>query len=352
MVEGPSGILAVSWEKDTDLWGRPVGRPVYEPSKRRLTWGNGASASTFSADEPERLRGPQHGTVWADELAAWRYAQETWDMAMFGLRLGADPRAMVTTTPRPIPLVRDLIKSPTTAITRGSTFENRANLAPSFLAKIVGRYQGTRLGRQELEAEILDDVPGALWSRDLIEKNRVQAAPEMARVVVAVDPSGTGGGEDEGDTIGIVVAGKGVDGKAYVLDDKSCKLSPAGWGRRVSEAYRAHKADRVVAEANFGGAMVEHVVRTADPTVAYKAVTASRGKVVRAEPVAALSEQGRIKFVSSFPELEDQLCAMTGDGYEGEGSPDRADALVWAVTELMLAREAPVAMWGRFQTRR
>lgn len=216
MVEGVSGIVSVSWVHDRDVKGSLIGLPQYEPSKRRLTWANGATATTFSADEPERLRGPQHDCIWADELAAWRYASDTWDMAMFGLRLGTLPQAMVTTTPRPIPLVRDLLKAPSTAVTRGSTYENRANLAPSFFDKIIRKYEGTRLGRQELQAELLDDVPGALWNRALIDDQRVHQAglPDMVRVVVAVDPSGTSG-DGEGDSVGIVAAGKGLDGKAY-----------------------------------------------------------------------------------------------------------------------------------------
>lgn len=337
MVEGDSGILSVCWAGDTDHRGSQTGRPTYEPSKRRLTWANGAIATTYSADEPDRLRGPQHDAGWCDEVAAWNYGQEAWDMFMFGLRLGSDPRAMVTTTPRPIPLVRQIVSSPTTVVTRGSTFSNRANLATTFLDKIVTRFQGTRLGRQELEGEILDDVPGALWTRAMIDDAGLKTAlPDMQRVVVAIDPSGTAGAEDEGDSIGIVVAGKGVDGNAYVLADRTCKLSPDGWGRRAVQSYRDFNADRIVAERNFGGAMVEHVIRTVDRSVSYKEVTASRGKTIRAEPIAALYEQGRVKHVSGLTELEDQMCAMTSDGYLGDGSPDRVDALVWALTELVV----------------
>lgn len=336
MVEGESGLLAVCWAGDRSANGDMLGRPSYEPSKRRVTWANGAVATLFSAEEPERLRGPQHEAGWCDELAAWKYQRETWDMYMFGLRLGNDPRTIVTTTPRPVPLVKELIKDETTQVTKGSTFDNQGNLAPKFLKTIRDKYEGTRLGRQELEAEILDDLPGALWSRSEIDEHRLREAPEMIRVVVAVDPSGTKGQEDSGDSIGIVVAGKGVDGRAYVLADYSCKLSPDGWGRRAVEAYRRLDANLLLAERNFGGAMVQHVIKTVDPRVPYKEVTASRGKVARAEPIAALYEQGRVSHIGSLPELEDQMCLIGPEGFIGEGSPDRADALVWALTELMI----------------
>lgn len=336
MVEGESGLLSVCWAGDKAHDGTSLGRPSYEPSKRRLTWANGAVATLFSAEEPERLRGPQHDRLWCDELAAWKYLRETWDMAMFGLRLGDQPRTCITTTPKPLPLVREIAKDRRTVITRGSTFDNAGNLAPTFLQAIKDKYEGTRLGRQELNAEILNDLPGALWTRDVIDKTRVKSAPDMQRVVVAIDPSGTKGESDDGDDIGIVVAGKGVNGRAYVLSDRTCKLSPAGWGRRGVQAYHEFKADRIIAERNFGGAMVQHVIQTTEATVPYKEVTASRGKVARAEPVAALYEQGRVSHVGSMPELEDQLCNIAPEGYAGEGSPDRADALVWALTELML----------------
>lgn len=336
MVEGESGLLAVCWAGDKTYAGEPLGRPQYEPSKRRLTWANGAIATLFSAEEPERLRGPQHDRLWCDELAAWKYLRETWDMAMFGLRLGDQPRTCITTTPKPLPLVKEIAKDARTVVTRGSTFDNAGNLAPTFLRAIRDKYEGTRLGRQELNAEILDDLPGALWQRDAIDKARVRTAPDLQRIVVAVDPSGTKGESDEGDEIGIVVAGKGVDGRGYVLADRTCKLSPDGWGRRAVAAYEEFRADRIVAERNFGGAMVEHVIRTIDRKAPYKEVTASRGKVARAEPVAALYEQGRVSHVGSFPELEDQMCQIDASGFIGEGSPDRADALVWALTELLV----------------
>jgi phage terminase large subunit-like protein len=327
LVEGDSGILSVH---PRDF------RPQYEPSKRRLTWPNGAVATLYNAVEPDQLRGPQHDAAFCDELAKWRYARETWDQLQFGLRLGVSPRQIITTTPRPIPVLKEILKSPTTVTTRGSTFDNAVNLAPSFLTQVVAKYEGTRLGRQELNAEILDDLPGALWTREAIDRTRLRQAPEMQRIVVAVDPSGTKGESDEGDEIGIAIAGKGIDGRGYVLADRTCKLSPDGWGRRAVAAYREFEADRIIAERNFGGAMVEHVIRTIDHNVAYKEVTASRGKVARAEPVAALYEQGRISHVGSFAELEDQMCQIDASGYIGEGSPDRADALVWALTELMV----------------
>lgn len=336
MVEGESGLLAVCWAGDKSANGDMLGRPSYEPSKRRVTWANGAVATLFSAEEPERLRGPQHESMWCDELAAWKYLRETWDMAMFGLRLGNDPRTIITTTPKPLPLIKEIIKDPTTVVTKGSTFDNSGNLAPKFLKTIKDKYEGSRLGRQELEAEILDDLPGALWSRAEIDEHRVTTFPELQRVVVSIDPSGTKGACDDGDSIGIVVAGLGVDGRAYVMADRTCKLSPAGWGQRAVQAYYEFEADRIVAERNFGGAMVQHVVSTTDSKVAYKEVTASRGKVARAEPVAALYEQGKVSHVGSLPDLEDQMCQIAPEGYVGEGSPDRADALVWAITELML----------------
>lgn len=305
----------------------------------QIEFHTGAIATGYNATQPGQLRGPQFDAAWCDELAKWKKARETWDMLQFGLRLGERPQVLVTTTPRPIPVLREILADATTVVTRGSTFDNAGNLASSFLQRVKQKYEGTRLGRQELNAEMLDDLPGALWTREEMDEHRKAKAPDMQRIVVAVDPSGTAGEEDDGDSIGIVVAGKGVDGRGYVLADRTCKLSPSGWGRRTVEAYREFSADRVIAERNFGGAMVEHVIRTVDKAVSYREVTASRGKVVRAEPIAALYEQGRVSHVGSFPELEDQMCLMGPDGYVGEGSPDRADALVWALTELMMVRQ-------------
>ncbi|HZK91152.1 MAG TPA: terminase family protein [Stellaceae bacterium] len=326
MVEGESGLLAISARRD---------RPTYEPSKRRLTWPNGAVAMTYSADEPDRLRGPQHDFAWYDELAAWRYP-EAWDMLMFSLRLGSDPRAVVTTTPRPTRLIKTLVADPKVVVTRGSTSQNRDNLAPAFLDQIVRRYEGTRLGRQELEAEILEDVPGAMWGRAVIEGTRLTRLPELARIVVAIDPA-AGSGEQSDET-GIVVAGKDTGGQGYVLADVSGRYAPTEWAKAAIAAYRAHDADRVVAEVNNGGEMVEATLRVVDPNVPFTAVHAARGKVARAEPVAALYEQGRVHHLGAFPALEDQMCGFVHDfdraaaGY----SPDRVDALVWALTELLV----------------
>jgi phage terminase large subunit-like protein len=321
MVEGESGILACSPPWFTPLW---------EPSKRRITWPNGAQATTFTAEEPDALRGPQHHDAWADELASWQYAQDTWDNLQFGLRLGTHPRVVVTTTPRPIKILRELISDPTTHITRGTTFDNAANLAPSQVAKLRAKYEGTRLGRQELGGEVLDDVPGALWTRALLDGYRVRKAPELARVVVGVDPAVTSG-EESCDT-GIVVAGKGIDGQFYVLADRTCHLSPDGWARRSIVALDEFEADRIVAEVNNGGDMVEQTIRTARKNAPVRQVRASRGKRVRAEPIAALYEQGKVHHVGAFAEMEDQMVTFLPEG--NEESPDRVDALVWALTEL------------------
>jgi predicted phage terminase large subunit-like protein len=325
MVEGASGILAVTPDR---------ARPLYLPSKRRIVWPNGAIATTYSAEEPDRLRGPQHDAAWCDELAAWRYP-DAWDMLMFGLRLGADPRCVVTTTPRAGRLLRRLIADPTVKVTRGTSFDNRANLAPAFFDAIVTRYRGTRLGRQELLAELLDDVPGALWSRDSLERAGVPVAPALARIVVAIDPAASAG--DESDETGIVVAALGADGHGYVLDDLSGRYAPPEWARRAITAYKSHGADRIVAEANNGGDMIEATLRVIDANVSFRAVHASRGKRVRAEPVAALYEQGRVHHVGRLTALEDQMCAFTGERGDGP-SPDRVDALVWALTDLMIAQ--------------
>lgn len=319
----------------------PAGKPSVRYRPVRVTWPNGAVALGYNGTEPDQLRGPQFDTAWVDELAKYRYARETWDMLQFTMRSGNDPRVFVTTTPRPIPVLREIMADPTTVITRGSTFDNASNLPAKFLAQLRARYEGTRLGRQELDAEILDDVPGALWTRAMFDDHRKRQTPEMQRIVVGVDPSGTSG-EDEGDEIGIIVGGKGVDGRAYIIADRTAQLSPAAWGRRSVEAYHEFKADRIIAERNFGGAMVESVIRTAGRNVPVRLVTASRGKVARAEPVAALYEQGRVSHVGAFPQLEDQMVNFTPDGYVGDRSPDRADALVWVITDLMLKSQPEV----------
>lgn len=333
MVEGESGILAV----------HPEGtKPLYESSKRRLTWPNGSIATCYNASEPDQLRGPQHHKAWVDEPAKFPSAQELWDQLIFGLRLGNKPQIVATTTPRPIPFIRRLMEDKSTRITRGKTMDNKQNLAAGAVDAMIERYQGTRLGRQELDGEIVDDVVGAMWTRKMLDDTRVMEVPEMSRVVVAIDPSGTDG-DDEGDDVGIVVAGRGVDGRGYVLADNTCKLSPDGWARMAITAYHRWGADRIVAERNFGGAMVQAVIRSADKSVPYKEVTASRGKSVRAEPIAALYEQGRVSHVGvSLAPLEDEMVLMTSAGFLGEGSPNRTDALVWALTEAMLSYQEPI----------
>jgi len=305
----------------------------------RIRWPSGAIAYGYNGTEPDQLRGPEFDTAWVDELAKYSKARETWDMLQFTMRRGV-PKVLVTTTPRPIPIIKDIMAKAGTAVTRGKTLDNADNLAPEFIEDIMAKYAGTRLGRQELDGEIVDDVPGALWTRAMLDATRVAQAPEMARVVVAIDPSGTDG-NDEGDDIGIVVAGRGIDGRGYVLEDCTCKLSPDGWARRSITAYHRHQGDRIVAERNFGGAMVGAVIRAADGSVPFKEVVASRGKAARAEPVSALYEQGRVSHVGSFAALEDEMCLMTGSGFVGEGSPNRMDALVWALTEVMLGYQPP-----------
>lgn len=306
-------------------------RPSVRYKPVRVTWPNGAVALGYNGTEPDQLRGPQFDTAWVDELAKYRAAQETWDMLQFTMRLGERPRVLVTTTPKNVPVLKALMKEPGTAITRGSTFDNASNLPAKFIAGIKKKYEGTRLGRQELYAELLDDVVGALWTRAMI---KAADMPEMTRIVVAVDPSGAGGAEDDADSIGIIVAGKRVDGGFHVIEDATCRLSPAGWGRRTVDRFKAHGANLIVAERNFGGAMVESVIKTADRYAPVKLVTASRGKSIRAEPIAALYEQGKVTHAPGLDALEDQMCQMTLSGYVGEGSPDRLDALVWALTEL------------------
>ena len=327
LVEGASGLLAIAPNHM---------RPDYEPSKRRLTWPNGALATLFSAEEAERLRGPEHDGAWCDEVAAWA-DPAAWDMLQFGLRIGRNPRCIVTTTPKPnARVIRDLLKREgrDVVVTRGRTMDNAANLAPQFMDAITARYGGTRLGRQELDGELLEDVPGALWQRAWIDADRVPVAPDLYRIVVAIDPAvSTGQGSD---LTGIVVAGVGEDGSIYVLDDLSAKLGPAEWARLAISAFHRHRADRIVAEVNNGGQLVEATLRNVDQRIPYKEVHASRGKAVRAEPVSALYEQHRVHHVGSLPDLEDQMCAFTSDfdrsraGY----SPDRVDALVWAISEL------------------
>ena len=331
MIEGESGLRACAW---------PGFEPVYHASRRRLVWPNGVIGQLYSAAEPDQLRGPQHHAAWGDEFAKWSHGTETWSNLQFGLRLGEMPRAMLTTTPRPIPLLSEIMDRPDTVVTRGSTFENRSNIARVFFDQVVRAYQGSRIGRQELMGEILEDVPGALWTRHMLDELRVDVAPMLDRIVVAVDPPVSSGATS--DACGIVVAGRGVDGQAYALADRTLQgVSPHRWASAALDAYREFEADRLIAEVNNGGELVEAVIRQIDPTASYRAVHASRGKFARAEPVAALYEQGRVRHVrngAGFDLLEDQMCAFTLDRLESgsRSSPDRVDALVWALTDLML----------------
>ncbi|MCP9483184.1 terminase family protein [Shimia sp. CNT1-13L.2] len=337
MVFGDSGILACS---------PPDRMPEWEAGRRRLVWPNGAVAQVFSAHDPESLRGPQFDAAWVDELAKWKKAQETWDMLQFGLRLGVHPRVCVTTTPRNVEVLKALLSREGTVVTRAATEANRAFLAESFLAEVRARYAGTRLGRQELDGVLLDEEDGALWSLDMLDGLRVDGVPDLDRIVVAVDPPVTGhSGSDE---CGIIVAGVVTRGdvghwQAYVLDDATVSAaSPAAWAQVAVAAMESWQADKLVAEVNQGGDLVAEVVRQIDPMVPFKAVRASRGKVARAEPVAALYEQGRVHHVGAHSALEDQMRRMTQAGYQGQGSPDRVDALVWALHELMVE---PAAKW-------
>ena len=330
MVQGESGILAIcpTWE-----------RPEYKPSQRKLAWPNGAESLIFTADEPDRLRGKQSEKLWADEIAAWRYA-ESWDQAQFGLRLGANPQAVITTTPRPTKLVRAIMADPATVVTHGTTHDNKANLAGSFFSAILKKYEGTRLGRQEIAGEVLDDNPGALFKRADIDKGRLLIAPQLQRVVVAIDPAATS--TEGADDTGIVVAGvadvAGVS-HGYILADATLHATPDGWANAAVKAYRECKADRIVAEVNNGGEMVEAVIRAVDLNVPVRKVTATRGKAIRAEPVAALYEQGRIHHIGHLAALEDQMVEWSPDDASAK-SPDRMDALVWAITELMLSEQS------------
>lgn len=315
----------------------------------RVTWPNGAVAYGYNGTEPNQLRGPEFDTAWIDELAKYRYARETWDMLQFAMRGTAiTPRQIVTTTPRPIELIKGMVagKEGPVHVTRGRTSDNKANLAATFMERVVGRYEGTRLGRQELDAEILGDLPGGLWSLSTLDTYRLREAPTMGRIVVAVDPAVTA--TEASDDHGIIVAGLD-DHRGIVLEDASIKGSPLEWARRAVSLYRSWGADCIVVEVNQGGDMVAHTLRTVDPNVNIKEVRASRGKHVRAEPVAALYEQGRVAHVGAFPELESQMCQMTTVGYEGDGSPDRVDALVWAMTELFPGMTEPVVDISRFE---
>ena len=326
MIEGESGLLSVQ-RKDR--------KPEWLPSRRLLQWPNGAIAQVFSANDPDGLRGNQFGLAWSDEISKWPYLEATWNMLQFCLRLGAAPRQLVTTTPRPLRLLKKLVADPHTAVTRATTFENEAHLAQGFLSFITGEYGGTRLGRQEIDGEIIEQVEGALWRLDAIDAMRVRNVPAMQRIVVAVDPPASSAGTS--DACGIVAVGKAADGICYVLADNTLHgAQPEEWAAAVSRLYRRLDADCVVAEVNQGGEMVRSVLMLGDPGLPVRMVRASRGKWLRAEPVAMLYAQGRVRHAGAFRELEDQMCDFTADGLASGRSPDRLDALVWALHELAL----------------
>ncbi|MEH7827592.1 DNA-packaging protein [Gemmobacter denitrificans] len=331
MIFGESGIMACS---------PPDRRPVWEATRKRLVWPNGAVAQVISAHEPESLRGPQFDAAWADELAKWKRAEETWDQLQFALRLGDHPQQVVTTTPKNVAVLKAILNNPSSVVTHAPTDANRAYLAASFLEEVRTRYGGTRAGRQELDGVLIEDAEGALWTTGLLERGRVDRAPVLSRVVVAVDPpvTGHGGSDDCGIVVvGAVTEGPPQDWRAYVLEDATVQgASPDAWARAAIAAMERHGADRLVAEVNQGGDLVQAVIRQVDPLVSFKAVRASKGKAARAEPVAALYEQGRVSHLRGLERLEDQMCRMTARGYEGRGSPDRVDALVWALTALMI----------------
>ena len=335
MIKGPSGILECS---------PPDRRPDWKASERRLIWPNGATAQAFSAHDPDGLRGPQFDAAWADELAKWTKGVETLDMLQFALRLGERPRLCVTTTPRNVPVLVELLELPSTVVSHAPTEANRANLAASFLEVVRSRYAGSRLARQELDGVLLTDIEGTLWPGALLEAARCDQVPPLDRIVVALDPAVSAG--PEADACGIVVAGARMQGPpqdwcAYVLADRTVQgVSPHGWAQAAVAAMDAFGAERLVAEVNQGGQLVQEVIRQVDAFVPFTAVHAARGKAARAEPVAALYEQGRVRHVDKLGALEDQMGRMTLHGYEGKGSPDRVDALVWALHELMIAPAA------------
>lgn len=340
-IKGESGFLNLCWEGDKTYAGKRMGMPEWSPTKRTLTWENGAKIEFYSSQEPERLRGPQFQFLWADEMAAWAYDEETWQMAQFCLRLGKHPRAVVTTTPKSTRLVRTLLKSPTTHVTTGSTFDNSANLAPTYLEAVRRQFEGTRLGRQELYAEVLTENEGALWTADMIDACQIDRAdlPQLERIVVAVDPAVTS--NVESDLTGIVVAGIDINGNGYVLGDYTFKGSPEQWVSKAIELYHAKGASRVVYESNQGKDLIPTLFRTVDPNIPLRGVHASSAKIARAEPVSALYERGKVKHIrnpedpdASLVDLEIQLTTFEPLGRQK--SPDRYDALVWALTDLML----------------
>lgn len=330
MIEGPSGLLACY---------PPERRPIYHSSKRIVNFPSGAIGILRSADEPERLRGPQFSKFWADEMCAWRYISDAWAQLSFGFRHKTDIplRGLITTTPKPFQLLKDLVADPDTVVTRGSSYENRANISELFYAKVIRPYEGTRLGRQEIEAEILEDVPGALWTQQVIDSLRVakKDVPKLVRIVVAIDPAVTS--SDTSAETGIGAVGLGDDGHCYVLEDRSIRSRPAEWCKTAVLLWCEVQGDRVVAEVNNGGDLVEDAIRAISPEIPYRAVRASRGKMIRAEPAAALYERGRVHHVGFFPDLESQMCNWVPN--EGMKSPDRLDWLVWALYDLVLDPE-------------
>lgn len=333
--DGVSGILRFLPEGCL-LDGRGKG---YNSSNAEINLYNGSKILGFSATEPDRLRGPQFHRAWCDELCAWFYP-ETFDQLMFGLRLGDNPQCVITTTPKPSPLIHGLLKREDIIVTRGSTFENADNLAPQALQTLKEKYEDTRLGRQELYAEVLDDIEGALWSFEQLEACRVnkQMLPELKNIVVSIDPSVTS--NKNSDETGIITVGKGEDNKYYVLDDSSGRFTPDKWARVAVENFYKFNANKIVAETNNGGDLVHRILKTVDETVPYKSVHATRGKLLRAEPISALYEQGKVYHVGAFLNLEDQMCTYTG---LNQKSPDRLDALVWGLTEL--SKSSGIAHW-------
>ncbi len=326
MIHGPSGLLSIC---------PPWAMPEYESTNKKLTWPNGATAFIYSSYEPDQLRGQQFEAAWCDELASWKYPRDTWDTLAFALRFGADPRVVITTTPKPLTLLRELVARPDIVVTRGTTYDNEDNLAPSFYSHIRATYGGTKIGRQEIHADLIDQSEDALWERQWIDESRVDKAPEsLVEVVVAIDPSVTS--NPRSNETGIVVAGVDSDKRCYVLADGSGRMSPSKWAERAIALYDKHSADRIIGETNNGGDLVREVLRTASGGKLFRfhAVTASRGKYARAEPISALYEQGMVHHVGTFPDLEDQMCTWTPKG-PADVSPDRMDALVWAISHLI-----------------
>lgn len=330
MIEGESGILRIHQKGE---------RPEWKKTQRQLEWKNGAIAQIFSAEDPDSLRGPQFDVAWADELCKWRHAEATWDTLQFALRLGERPRQIVTTTPRPIPLLKRLLADERTVLSKAATYANAVNLAPGFIDMVQARYGGSRLGRQELDGELIEDREDALWQRDQIERLKMESAPPLTRIVVAIDPPATSSAKS--DACGLIAAGVDENGISYILADKSKRaVTPVEWASRAVALYHRFEADLVLAEVNQGGEMVTTILGQVDKTVPVKSVRASRGKYSRAEPVAYLYERGLVRHVGSMPKLEDEMCDFGLDGLSSGRSPDRLDALVWALHELMLKPEA------------